>query len=170
MITNSAAKLSAYANRLASCSGESCEHEFQEIADLYEDDLLESETFPADYFRFLINLLSMEAFYQKAGLWHFLVILNSEQGKLEANHYDTLAECIIKNYGQYADADLCFAACDFIARNYPESEARRIFLTLAEVETSKSAPLHGIVGEGIKILEAEVRRAQKRSDGSRKAN
>jgi hypothetical protein len=149
-------RLAQYRNLLSECKGSKCEKVFEQIADRYEDDLLEIQGFPDDYFKLVTDLLSNESFYSKPGVWNFLAVLGTEQGRLQPAHYDALAECIVLNL----NTDLCVAVCDFIARNYPATRARGIFSRLATVEEKKPEALHGFVKDGLRILAAEERRAR----------
>jgi hypothetical protein len=73
MTDKTSQKLDEYRELLAKCSGQQCESVFQKVADSYEDDLLEFEDFPDDYFAFVLDLLSNPSFYSKAGVWNFLL-------------------------------------------------------------------------------------------------
>jgi hypothetical protein len=161
MIDDKSAKLDEYRTLLSQCVGRQCESTFQKVADSYEDDLLEFEEFPEDYFRFVLELLSNATFYAKPGIWNFLLVLGTEQGKLQPRHYRGLVEQIVSNYGKYENADLCLAVCDFIARNYSGSDARPVFEKLAEIEGRKPRHLQGFVADCLRILAAEEQRALK---------
>lgn len=152
-------RLTEYRELLSACDGPQCEKVFQQIADRYEDDLLELEDFADDYLKLVIDLLSDDKFYSKPGVWNFLLVLGTEQGKIQPRQYDALAECITRNYERYLNTDLCLAVCDFVARNYSVVKAREIFRRLAAIEEKKPDALHGFVKDGLRILAAEERRA-----------
>jgi len=152
-------KLAKYATEIFTASNS--ESAYQKIADRFEDDLLDSDEFPAGYFEFALDLLSDERFYSKPGLWNFMLVLGTESHKLTEWHYDQLAHVISSNYLKYLDEDLCLAVCDFFARNYPEGQAKKIFADLKEIETHKSENLQRFADEGLKILALEVRRASR---------
>jgi hypothetical protein len=154
-------QIAQYRASLSRCAGSQCEAVFQKIADSYEDDLLEHADFPDEYFEFALDLLSDTTFYSKPGVWNFLLVLGTEQGKLQPHHYAALAERIVANYGEYQNSDLCLAVCDFIARNYSVRDARPIFDKLAAIEAGKPAELRGFVEDGRRILAAEAQRAAK---------
>lgn len=152
-------RLAEYRGLLSACKGRQCEKVFQQVADRYEDDLLELEGFPDNYFKLVIDLLSDNSLYSKPGAWNFLLVLGTEQGRLQPAHYDALAECIVLSYERYSNTDLCVAVCDFIARNYPPAKAKGVFSQLAAAEEKKPEALHGFVKDGLRILAAEERRA-----------
>jgi hypothetical protein len=154
-------RVKEYRQLLLGCSGIRCESVFQQVADRYEDDLLEFDDFPDEYFDLALDLLSSVKFYSKPGVWNFLLVLSTEQDKLQHHHYEALVDRIVSNYGSYKNNDLCLAVCDFIARNYSVGDARRIFQQLALIESNKPEELHGFVKEGLIILTAEDSRAQK---------
>lgn len=151
-------KIDEYRALLATCTGTQCEIVFQQVADRYEDDLLELQEFESEYFNFVLDLLSESAFFSKPGVWNFLLVLGTEQHKLHGHHYEALSECIISHYAQYEEKDLCLAVCDFVARNYPPSKGKEIFKQLSKIEAGKTVPLRGFVADGLRILEAEERR------------
>ena len=150
--------LQSYEEALLSCDSKSSESVFQKIADSYEDDLLEFDGFPSDYFDFALKLLSDDRFYVKAGVWNFLLVLGTESHKLTEQHYRKLSDCIIANYKNYDDEDLCLAVCDFIARNYSLSRASSVFNLLDEIEDKKPADMKGFVEDGRRIMLAEEKR------------
>lgn len=145
----------AYLESLSNCPNKEAEAIFRKIADSYEDDLLEHEDFPAEYFEFVLYLLSDATFYSKPGLWNFLLVLGTEKHKLLRKHYESLGEHIVANYVNYTNDDLCLAVCDFIARNYPVNEAKKLFDRLSRIESKKNEGLRGFVANGLRILAAE---------------
>jgi hypothetical protein len=161
MIDNLSHRLREYENELDACSPEKSGPVFQRIADKYEDDLLELPGFPDAYFDFVLGLLSDKRFYSKPGVWNFLMVLSTEKHKLRSDHYQALAARIVDNYKQYADEELCLAACDFIARNYPFAFARQTLDRLATIEAEKPKKLWGFAKDGMRILAAEEKRAGK---------
>jgi hypothetical protein len=160
MANNDGDRVSEYRELLLGCSDSRSESIFQQVADRYEDDLLEFNEFPDEYFDLAVDLLSNVKFYSKPGVWNFLLVLGTEHDKLQQHHYEMLADRIVCNYGSYKNKDLCLAVCDFIARNYPVPDATRIFEQLAPIESKKPEELHGFVKEGRGILLAEESRAQ----------
>jgi hypothetical protein len=163
MINNSLKKLDTYLAALADCAPTAAEATFRKVADSYEDDLLEFEDFPVDYFNFFMKLLSERKYYSKPGLWNFLLVLGTESHKLLPLHYKMLGEKFVENYDKYRDEDLCLAICDFIARNYPPDKAKNIFGRLFEIENKKDESLRGFVADGLRILAAEEMRMKGRN-------
>lgn len=153
--------LQEYENILLGCSEANSESVFQNIADRYEDDLLNFDDFPEDYFNFIIKLLSDSRFYSKAGVWNFLLVLSTEFHRLSTQHYNRLAEIFVDNYKNYQDEDLCLAVCDFIARNYNLNKAEQIFSRLDPIEKLKPESLQGFVADGRRIMLAEDERKKK---------
>ena len=105
-----------------------------EIADRYEDDLLENDDFPEGYFEFFLRLLSEKKFYSIPGICEFVLRLGSEKEKLEKEgRYQEITETILSNFLYYSDEELCLAICDFIARNYPYQAVSYTHLTLPTI-------------------------------------
>ena len=161
---NENSKLVEYAAKILLAKPERCESAFSRAADSFEDDLLEFPHFPADYFAFVLELLSEEKFFSKPGVWNFLLVLGTEKEKLQSSHYEQLAETILANYQSYLNEDLCLGVCDFIARNYPEGYAKGVLHGLREIEKKKDPTLFGFADDGLRILEREVDRVS-RADG-----
>jgi len=153
-------KLADYRNKILAAPQERSESVLGKIADSFEDDLLDFDGFPDDYFEFVLNLLSDKNFYSKKGIWNFFLVLGTEGGKLLTNHYERLAESIVRNYRNYEDEDLCLAACDFIARNYKESLARNLLVNLRNIEKDKDVQLHGFANDGLLTLDREIARSR----------
>ena len=151
--------LDEYESKLLSCSPTKSESVFQKIADNYEDDLLEFDDYPEEYFNFFIKLLSERQFYAKPGLWNFLLVVGTESHKLSSEAYQTISNCIIDNYSEYEDEDLCLAVCDFIARNYEHTQAEKVLLELKSLEQLKAEK--GFADDGLRILNNERTRASK---------
>lgn len=158
---NSAAKIENYSVSLLEAKPERCEGVFSRTADNFEDDLLEFDEFPPEYFDFALSLLSDERYYSRPGVWNFLLVLGTEKEKLLEAHYRALAQVITDNYPSYKNPDLCLAVCDFIARNYETKWARELLTRLKGLEAVKPAELQGSADEGLKILEREVARSLK---------
>jgi hypothetical protein len=158
---NPASKVATYSASLLDAKLERCEGVFSRTADSFEDDLLEFDEFPPDYFDFALSLLRDERFYSRPGVWNFLLVLGTEKEKLLEAHYRALAQVITDNYPSYRNPDLCLAVCDFIARSYETKWARDLLTHLKNLEAVKPAELHGSADEGLKILEHEVARSLK---------
>jgi hypothetical protein len=151
-----------YKTKLLNCDHGKSESVFQEVADSYEDDLLEYDKFPDEYFDFVITLLSDRRFFSKSGVWNFLLVLGTESHRLRSSHYDRLSNTIIDHFKYYDDEDLCLGVCDFVARNYNIADASMIFNRLEAIENQKPDSLHGFVADGRRIMLAE--------EGRRKAH
>ena len=152
--------LADYEKALTNCKPDECDSTFQKIADRYEDDLLEFDEYPEDYFHFFLKLLCEERFFEKPGLWNFLLVLSTESHKLSMEHYNKIADCIVDNYLKYNDADLCLSVCDFIARNYESKFAERLLLGLKDIEKQKIKA--GFADDGLRILQNEIERSKAR--------
>jgi hypothetical protein len=150
-----------YEKEILNCSGAKCESVLQRVADSFEDDLLEVDSFPEDYFTFFLRLLSEEQFFNKPGVWNFLLVMGTESHKLSTDHYNKIADCILNNFAHYQDEDLNLAVCDFIARNYDHKLAEKILLTLKEIEKEKKEK--GFADDGLRILSNEKKRDESNS-------
>jgi hypothetical protein len=158
---NPASKIEGYVASLLTAKPERCEGVFSRTADSFEEDLLEFDEFPQEYFDFVLSLLSEKRFYSRPGVWNFLLVLGTEKEKLQEMHYRVLAQAITDSYPLYENEDLCLAVCDFIARNYEARWAKELLNRLKDLEAAKSAELGGFADDGLKILEREVARALK---------
>lgn len=141
----------------------SSESVYSKIADSFEDDLLDFEHFPEEYFQFAEKLFSEEVFYRKPGLWNLLLALSTESHKLQQDHYERLLRTFVNFYPRYENGDLCLAVCDFVARNVPEKVARKTLNALKHCETEKPLALRGFADDGLRILELEVERNRRRA-------
>lgn len=149
-------KLDEFERNILECPLEKSEAVFQKAADSYEDELLEYDDFPEPYFLFFLKLLSEQKFFDKPGLWNFLLVISTESHKLSSEHYSRIADAILNNYVFYEDEDLCLAVCDFVARNYDHNTARGILDKLREIENEKSEK--GFADDGLRILANEIQR------------
>lgn len=158
MIQDPMTKIADYAASILNAEPEKCESVFSRVADCFEDDLLEFDEFPPEYFSFVIAILSEERFFSRAGAWNFLLVLSTEREKLLESHYSALVQAIYEGYPKYKNGDLCFSVCDFIARNHKATEARGILNRLKQLEVDKSSELRGFADDGLDILENEIKR------------
>lgn len=156
-----ATKIASYSTLLLEAKPERSEGVFSRTADSFEDDLLEFDEFPAEYFAFVLALLSDNRFYSRPGLWNFFLVLGTEKQKLSNTHRHALAQAITDNYPSYENEDLCLAVCDFIARNYEAKWALDLLNRLKDLEANKPTSLRGFANEGLTILEREVARSVK---------
>lgn len=158
--------LRGYADAVIRATSKGSESVYQEIADRFEDSLLEFDDFPAEYFDLVLALLSEERFYSRPGLWNFLMVLSTENQKLTVQHHDRLANAIVEHYSSYLDKDLCLAVCDFVARNYRPDHAHRVLSRLKEIESAKAQDLRGLADQGLWILEREMSRRSDKGPSS----
>jgi hypothetical protein len=129
------------------------------LADSFEDDLLQYEEFPAEHFNFFLALLVSEQYCNKPGVWNFLLAVNNAKDALSKLQYESITIAFVDSYGKYTDKDLCFAVCDFIARNLEPLKAVQLLTKLKQQESHKSIELQGYVDQGFFILEQEAKRA-----------
>ena len=155
-----AEKLAQYEDAILRSDMKRSESVYSKAADNFEDDLLEFEDFPEQYFEFVLKLLSEEQFYAKPGLWNFLLALSTEKEKLTPKHYERLTNCMLSHYRAYTDEDLCLAVCDFIARNCAPGPAKKLLDRLKDIEQSKAEGLRGFANDGLRILAREVARSR----------
>lgn len=141
---------SAKANRSSSvCS---------RICDELSDALLNYDFFPDDLFDFVLILLSSRDYSEKPGIWNFILVVNNARDELSLDQKKRFLDTVVRGYGDYADGDLCFAICDYIARNLPSHEARSILLSLKEKEFEKDEKIRGCADQGIFIVDQEMKR------------
>ncbi len=131
------------------------------LADTFENNLLNYEQFPSSYMDFFLALLSDQRYYTKPGIWNFILAVNNAKDALSAAQYETITAAFTENFADYRDKELCFAVCDFIARNLSYSKAATLLRTLKAQELQKAADLRGYADEGLFILEQEVIRASR---------
>lgn len=154
----SSEKLNDYANSIAQSPKSTSEAVCSKIADEFEDELMELEGLPPGPFRFLQRLFSDPLIYRQPGVWNFFMVLSAGRHRLTPSHFEQLAATLKENFAAYVDADLCLAACDFVARNYPHSDARKLLEELRELENQKPKGIQGIADEGLQILSNEIER------------
>lgn len=133
------------------------------LADNFEDDLLAYTEFPDAHFNFFLTLLTSEQYYNKPGVWNFILAVNNAKDALDKLQYESITMAFTDNFGKYTDKEFCFAVCDFIARNLEPSKATELLKTLKQQEAHKSTELQGYVDQGIFILEQEIKRALQRA-------
>lgn len=150
--------LEVYEREILSSPKKKSESVIQQLADSYEDDLLEFDDFPEEYLDFLLRLLSEEQFFKKPGLWNFMIVIGTEYHKLSSIQYKKISDCILDNYIHYHDEDLSLAVCDFIARNYEHKKAEELLLSLRKIEKVKDEK--GFADDGLRILKNEIERSK----------
>lgn len=127
-------------------------------ANEFEDELMYLEGLPPGPFGFIERLLSEEGLYQQPGIWHFLMVLSAGRHRLMPGHFKQLGKVFRKHFASYEDSDLCFTVCDFVARNFPHDDARKLLEDLRCLEGQKPSNVRGLADEGLCILENEIRR------------
>jgi len=143
-------KLDKYKQMLLSCSVNNCELIYEQVADCYENDLIEFGDYPEEYLQFFLDLLGEPEIYNKQGLWAFFLVVGTESHKLTYEAKAAIARALVANYPQYEDSTLCLSACDFIARYYDYCESEKILRTLDDIEHGKS--LKGFAKDGLHTL------------------
>lgn len=134
------------------------------LADQFEDDLLDYAEFPPDHFAFFIKLLSEHQYFGKPGIWNFILAVNNARDALNGQQLEGIGDAFVVNFQNYLDADLCLAACDFIARNIHPSKAAELLKILKQQEAEKPKEVQGIVDQGFFILSQEIKRAAHRAE------
>ncbi|MFS2032754.1 hypothetical protein ACEN8I_01910 [Polaromonas sp. CT11-55] len=129
------------------------------LADTFEDDLLEHDGFPDAHLNFFLALLSKKQYYDKPGVWNFILAVNNSRDALTSAQCERITTAFIDNFAAYQDKDLCFAVCDFVARNLESFKASDLLQQLKRLELQKAADLRGYADEGLYILGQEIKRA-----------
>lgn len=134
------------------------------FADQFEDDLLEYDNIPNDYFNFFIALLSERQYFEKPGIWNFILAVNNSRDALTSEQLEDIGNAFLANFQEYWDADLCLAVCDFVARNIQPSKAFELLQKLKQKEIAKPIEVQGIVDQGFFILNQEIKRAERHKE------
>ncbi len=134
------------------------------LADQFEDDLLEYADFPSDYFMFFTALLSEHRYFEKPGIWNFILAVNNARDALTSQQLEGIGDTFLANFQDYLDADLSLAVCDFVARNIQPSRATQLLQALKQREVAKPKDVQGIVDQGFFILSQEIKRASHRAE------
>jgi hypothetical protein len=130
------------------------------LADEFENDLMEYEDFPDGHLDYFLTLVSVEKYYQKPGIWNFILAVNNSRDALREVQFTRITGAFVDHFADYRDKELCFAVCDFVARNIEPSKAIRLLGQLKEYEIRKSEDLRGYAAEGLYIVEQEIKRAK----------
>lgn len=133
------------------------------LADQFEDDLLEYPDFPDEHLKLFTTLLSESRYFEKPGIWNFLLAVNNARDALTREQMEQIAKVLLANFQSYLDADLCLAVCDFVARNIPPSKAAELLQALKLREDRKPPEVRGMVDQGLFILSQETKRAAQRA-------
>jgi len=152
--------LNDFAKVIGQSSPSKSESVCSKIADQFEDELMNLEGLPQGPFEFIQRLLSEQALYRQPGVWNFLMVLSAGRHRLTPSHFEQLGSVFRKHYASYEDSDLCLAVCDFVARNFPHKDARKLLEDLRSLEGQKPSDVRGLADEGLQILENEIGRAE----------
>lgn len=129
------------------------------MSEEFEDDLLNHESFPVEHFNLFSTLLSDPKYYNKPGVWNFVMAVSNARDALSESQYENIKNVFLNNFKQYLNKDLCLAVCDFVARNMDHVAADSILNRLKADERNKPAELQGYADEGLFILSQEIRRS-----------
>lgn len=129
------------------------EREFEKIANLYSNDILDFAEFPNDYCDFLVDILSDKRIYTKTGAHYFLALLGADTDIMSGEQLKSISQVITENFAYYVDEMLCLTSCDFIARYYQKDYAESILNQLKRIEEKKSEK--GFADDGLRILRNE---------------
>lgn len=133
------------------------------LADQFEDDLLEYADFPDEHLMLFTTLLSDSRFFEKPGIWNFILAVNNARDALSSEQLEHIGEVFLANFQRYLDPDLCLAVCDFVARNIKPSKAAELLQELKLREEGKPPEVRGIVDQGFFILSQEAKRTAQRA-------
>lgn len=134
------------------------------LADQFEDDLLEYPDFPDEHFMLFMALLSDRRYFDKPGIWNFILAVNNARDVLTKEQLNNIIGTFRANFQSYLDSDLCLAVCDFVARNIQPSRAAELLQEFKQLEAAKPPELQGIADQGFFILSQEIKRATQRAE------
>lgn len=154
-------KFSKQLQQLASVDIKRSESLCNRLADELQDELLNHDAMPDSLFNYFLTLLSVATYYEKPGLWNFILALNTPRDDLSKEQFKKLTKVFLENYGSYSDKELCLAVCDFIARHIEPSEASVLLNQLKAQEAQKDTTLRGYADEGLYIVGQEIIRASR---------
>jgi hypothetical protein len=135
------------------------------LADDFENDLMEYKYFSDAHLDYFLTLVSVEKYYQKPGIWNFILAINNSRDALREVQFARITDTFVDHFGDYRDKELCFTVCDFIARNIEPSKAISLLGQLKKYELRKSEDLRGYAAEGLYIVEQEIKRANAKEPG-----
>ncbi len=127
------------------------ESTFRKVANSFSEHILDYDHFPEEYLKFLVELLSNVEFYVEKGVFHFLAMIGVDTDIMSASQLKTISDTITENFINYKDDMLCLTSCDFFAHYYPYEEAKKILLSIKEVENNKAE--QGYAEDGLRTLE-----------------
>jgi hypothetical protein len=130
------------------------------LADEFEDELMEHEDVPDAHLDYFLTLISVERYYQKPGIWNFILAVNNLRDALREVQLTKITDAFVVNFADYRDKELCFAVCDFVARNLEPPKAISLLNQLKKCEAKKSEALRGYADEGLYIVRQEIKRSK----------
>jgi hypothetical protein len=148
-------------HQLASVDIKRSESLCNRLADELQDELLNHDAMPEPLFNYLLTLLSVAKYYEKPGIWNFILALNTPRDDLSKEQFKKLTNVFLENYTNYSDSDLCLAVCDFIARHIEPTQASVLLNQLKAQEAQKDTTLRGYADEGLYIVGQEIKRASR---------
>jgi hypothetical protein len=151
-------KLNDFAMAIGQSPTSKSESVCTKIANEFEDELMDLEGLPQGPFEFIERLLSEPALYRQPGVWNFLMVLSAGRHRLTPGHFEQLGAIFRRHFAAYEDEDLCLAVCDFVARNFPHVDARKLLEDLRALEDQKPPNVRGLADEGLQILKNEIGR------------
>lgn len=102
-----------------------------EVAEQYDDMMLEYSVIPDDGVEFLLRVFSCERVLHAKGIEHFLLEINVDLCKYTLEQRQKLLNTLIENAGTVSDELGRHSIGDFIARAFPRELAFRTLLSLS---------------------------------------
>lgn len=104
---------------------------FHRLARMFFKEMLEKSHIADDYVQLVCDVLEREEFFNTPGAEHFLYQIYASRDALASSQGERILEAIRTSYPIYAQQDLCYMACDFIARVFRPEMAVEVFDKLA---------------------------------------
>lgn len=102
-----------------------------EVAEQYDDMMLEYSVIPNEGVEFLVQVFSSDRVLHAKGIEHFLLEINVDFCKYSLEQRTKLLNTLIKNAGAVSDELGRHSIGDFIARAFPRELAFQTFFTLS---------------------------------------
>lgn len=99
----------------------------EKIALDFEEELLDKEIFPQNYFDFLIELFSDEKFCSASGADEFVWIFFNEYEKLNNEQSNVLFKQLTTDFTRFKNKQLLMSIVDFIVRKYSPASTISVF-------------------------------------------
>lgn len=116
---------------------------------------LSHEHYPAAGFALLLEILTVDALFNKRGIEYFLVNLAADMHQLSLAQRQALLQVAGENYPRYTYLDGCWVLGDLIARHYEKSQAMAFF---KQVFRSASAEGREGVALGLDVIARHAKR------------